>query len=396
MIRVRALGARPQAHHHQQLIQALTPRLDAIGRWRWVEGDFDALLLLTGGTEVAATALLARHPAPHLIAHQSENALAAALELVAWHHQRGRAVRLTTLEEGRTELLPPPPELRAARGAELLAGVRLGVVGEPSPWLVASAPAASLLLDRWGVTVVPLPLSSLSPSAPALAPALERATQWRHLAEAVQEPSHPAMVGAAGVSLALDALVSEHQLDAITTGCFALVEATGHTACLALSHALDRGVVAGCEGDLLSTLTMLWAQRVTGQTPWMANPQTLRGEVLELAHCTVARSLTTSHTLRSHHETDKSAAIAGQLREGPVTLLRLGGGALDQLRVVEGELRPQPTREGRCRTQAEVRLIGGAEALLRQPLGNHLTLIYGHWRAPLLEVHREAFPTREG
>jgi len=30
-------------------------------------------------------------------------------------------------------------------------------------------------------------------------------------------------------------------------------------------------VIAGCEGDVCSTLGMLWAKLMTGQVPWMAN-----------------------------------------------------------------------------------------------------------------------------
>lgn len=41
--------------------------------------------------------------------------------------------------------------------------------------------------------------------------------------------------------------------------------------CYALARLLDEGVVAGCEGDVCTTLGMLWGRLMTGCVPWMGN-----------------------------------------------------------------------------------------------------------------------------
>jgi L-fucose isomerase-like protein len=53
---------------------------------------------------------------------------------------------------------------------------------------------------------------------------------------------------------------------------------------------------------------------------------------------------------------------------------------MDRLWLAEGEILHSGSAENLCRTQVEIKLTrGGAVSdLLRQPLGNHLVLVYGH------------------
>lgn len=50
----------------------------------------------------------------------------------------------------------------------------------------------------------------------------------------------------------LKEVICTNQLDAITLECFDMVNNHSVTACLALALLNSRGVVAGCEGDLVS------------------------------------------------------------------------------------------------------------------------------------------------
>ena len=110
----------------------------------------------------------------------------------------------------------------------------------------------------------------------------------------------------------LGELAREHRLDALTVRCFDLVLDHKTTGCFALAQLLDDGVIAGCEGDVVSTVGMLWARELLGSTPWMANPAQLDPErnTLWLAHCTVPRSLVASYGLRSHFESGLGVGIA--------------------------------------------------------------------------------------
>jgi L-fucose isomerase-like protein len=197
-------------------------------------------------------------------------------------------------------------------------------------------------------------------------------------AAGVGEPTSADLADAARVYAALRAIVDSEDLHALSIRCFDLVMEQKTTACYALSRLNDEGIVAGCEGDLVSAVGMLWAQQLVGTIPWMANPSRLQAadNALWLAHCTVPCSMVRSYRLRSHFESGVGVGIAGQFALGPVTVFRLGGSNLERLWVAEGELDATGSDEHLCRTQVRVRLDRGhVRDLLMSPLGNHLLVM---------------------
>ncbi|MCD6344467.1 MAG: hypothetical protein J7M17_02520 [Anaerolineae bacterium] len=200
-------------------------------------------------------------------------------------------------------------------------------------------------------------------------------------ADEVREPSRAALQDGVRVYLALKQVVKTHALSALTLRCFDLVLRLKTTGCLALAQLNDEGLIAGCEGDLVSAVGMLWAARLLDSRPWMANPARLDEvrNTLWLAHCTVPRRLTQSYRLRSHFESGLGVGIQGTLPTGSVTLLRIGGKEMEQLWLAEGEILRAGDAADLCRTQVEIRLSAGHITELRcAPLGNHLVLIAGH------------------
>jgi len=159
-------------------------------------------------------------------------------------------------------------------------------------------------------------------------------------------------------------------LDMKTTGCFALAQLS------------DEGIIAGCEGDMVSTVGLLWTHKLLDQVPWMANPAQLDAEcnTLWLAHCTVPRTIVREYCLRSHFESSLGVGLQGTLPPGPVTLLRIGGKEMNRLWLAEGDIVQAGFAENLCRTQAKVHLTQGGtvDDLLSAPLGNHLVLVKGH------------------
>jgi L-fucose isomerase-like protein len=194
------------------------------------------------------------------------------------------------------------------------------------------------------------------------------------------------------VYLALKETVEQYKLDSVTVRCFDLVLDLETTGCFALAQLNDEGIVAGCEGDVVSTLGQLWVHELVGEIPWMANPAQVdeTRNALWLAHCTVPRTIVEDYCLRSHFESGLGVAIQGQLPAGPVTLLRIGGRNLDRLWLAEGELLQAGSAENLCRTQAEIRLHADYDVreLLRAPLGNHVVLFAGHHLARLQTWHQ--------
>lgn len=318
------------------------------------------LLVATGGTEKALLDAWDRSGPLLLLAHPGHNSLPASLEALAAVRQqsgRGRIVYLAGPDDAASLA-----EVRAAvddlQTAAALRRARLGLIGGPSDWLVASSPSAEVVRRVWGPTVVLIEMARLLAACDAAAGSEEKA-----------------------IEEALHSLVREEALDGITVRCFDLIGARRATACLPLSTLNDEGVVAGCEGDLPSAVALLWVRSLLGTAGWMANPARLDGPsgTITLAHCTVPRRMVTDARLDTHFESGLGKALAGTIPPGPATLLRIGGQGMERLWLAEGEVTSSGSEPDLCRTQADVRVGSDrVEELLTHPLGNHLVMIPGH------------------
>ena len=348
------------------------------------------LLVATGGTEqvvleLAAQRWLAEPGEPvFLVAHPGNNSLPASLEVLARLHQEGARGRIFYLggpddSAGLAQVAQAADDMAVHKA---LREMRIGLVGDPSEWLVASMPSADVVKAAWGPTIVPISMDELSEGIAAVPEGAVRDAVESLVSEAsgVVEPSEADIVEVARVHQALRQVVDAYQLDALTVRCFDLVLNLKTTGCFGLAELTDEGVIAGCEGDLVSTIGLLWAYRLLGETPWMANPAQLdeAANTMWLAHCTVPRSMVEGYRVRSHFESGLGVGIQGDLPRTPVTLFRIGGTGMDELWVAEGEIEQVGDAENLCRTQAEVRLTrGNVTDLLRAPLGNHLVLVPG-------------------
>lgn len=372
------------------------------GELREVSGHGDpaplVYLIATGGTERAVLDLheARRAAVPEepvvLLAHPGNNSLPAALEVLARLQQdgtRGRIVYIRGLDD-KTGWASFAEALADVRVRAQMRSARIGLVGAASDWLVASSPDPDVVSAVWGPEVVDIGIDDLDAAIDAVtdAEAVAGADALKGGASACMEPSGDDLLDVARVHAGLRALVEQHSLDAVTVRCFDLVLTRSTSGCFALSELLDAGVIAGCEGDLVSTVGMLWARELTGQTPWMANPADvdLESDTVLLAHCTVPRSIVGSYRLRSHFESGLGVGIEGELPLGPVTLLRIGGSMMDELWLAEGEITGTSAAADLCRTQARVALTRGrVRELLSAPLGNHIVMVYGHHAARLAQ-----------
>jgi len=379
-----------------RLIADYTEALEQLGGERWPDGQCNRpapllIFVVTGGTEQKILRLWERRQAavPHepvfLLAHPGHNSLPAALEVLARLRQDGARGRIFILNgpddsQGLQHIAAAIHDLAVYHA---LRQERLGLIGAPSDWLVASSPAPDIVRERWGPEVLPIPLDEVYRAMRAIPP--EDTTPLLDSlisgADEVREPSRAALQDGVRVYLALKQVVKTHALSALTLRCFDLVLRLKTTGCLALAQLNDEGLIAGCEGDLVSAVGMLWAARLLDSRPWMANPARLDEvrNTLWLAHCTVPRRLTQSYRLRSHFESGLGVGVQGTLPTGFVTLLRIGGKEMEQLWLAEGEILRTGDAADLCRTQVEIRLSAGhITELLYAPLGNHLVLIAGH------------------
>ena len=372
--------------------------LEAMGGGRWpadaLPDDAAQLFILvaTGGTEQVILEVRAarQRTSPDeplfLIAHPGNNSLPSSLEVLARLQQDGAQGRIFYLDgpedaAGLGEISDALSDISVRRA---LQRARIGLVGAPSDWLVASSPDASTIRATWGPTVVPIEMEEVVTRLEAVSDTdiQPHVNGFIEGAAEVREPTPADLGEVARLYVALKGLVADHELEALTVRCFDFVQHQQTTGCFGLAQLTDEGIIAGCEGDLVSTVGLMWAHELLELTPWMANPAQLdpARNTLWLAHCTVPRSLVESYRLRSHFESGLGVGIQGALPTGPVTLLRIGGKKMDRLWLAEGDILRAGEAENLCRTQVEIKLTRGGTVtdLLRAPLGNHLVLVFGH------------------
>jgi L-fucose isomerase-like protein len=196
------------------------------------------------------------------------------------------------------------------------------------------------------------------------------------LAKAVKEPTDVDMLEAAKAYLAIKRICQEEHLDAMTIRCFDIVKACGTTSCLALALLNDEGIVAGCEGDMQTLMSMYLAKRLCREVAFMANPSQLTDETSMLAHCTIPLTMCAETVVRSHFESGIGVAIQGLLPLTDYTLFKWGGPKLDRFFVAEAQAIEAPYSDHFCRTQITLN-VNLKPYLLQHSIGNHHVIIRG-------------------
>ena len=356
---------------------------------RLTPDDFSLLFIATGGVERLIIQHFDHLPRPTiLLADGMQNSLASALEVSAW--LRGRGVKTEILHGELTEIIKRIFVMHSNFMAQRrLWGSRIGVMGTPSSWLIASNVDYLLGKQRWGIEYTDIPLERIydyyhevndEEVGEACADLASRALACR---EATPED----MLKAMRLYRAIRRIVDEEHLAALTLSCFRLIETTGTTGCLALSLLNDEGIIAGCEGDLQSVFTMLAVRVLTRQPAFMANPSMISARTNEVvfSHCTIGLRQTERFILRSHFETQRGIGIQGIAPTGDVTLVKCGGECLDEYYLSTGTLTENTNYLNLCRTQVRVHLDTPADYFLKNPLGNHHILVHGNYQRMMEE-----------
>ena len=339
----------------------------------------DAVMIATGGVEnlfkriwaaidVEMMSAPSRPKTVTMIADGRNNSLAAALEILTYLGNNGMEGRIV---HGTND------EIIETLRATSLQG-RIGLFGQPSDWLIASSVDRDFLLQRYGIETVDIDLQRLIEGIKAIpqTEAVKIAQDMVKRAKAVKEPTCADMVEAAKAYLAIKKICQDEHLDAFTIRCFDIVKACGTTSCLALALLNDEGIVAGCEGDMQSLMSMFLAKRLCGETAFMANPSQLTDKSSMLAHCTIPLSMCGETIVRSHFESGIGVAIQGLLPMEDYTLFKWGGPQLDRYFVAEGKAIETPYSEHFCRTQITLD-VNLKPYLLQHSIGNHHVIIRG-------------------
>jgi len=343
----------------------------------------DAVMIATGGVEnlfkrIWAAIDVEMMCAPHrpktvtMIADGRNNSLAAALEILTYLGNNGMEGRI--VHGTNDEIISAIVE---AHGHAPLQG-RIGLFGQPSDWLIASGVDRDYLRQHYGIEVVDIDLQRLINGIKTIpqAEADKIAQDIVKRAKAIREPSNNDILEAAKAYLAIKEICKEEHLDALTIRCFDIVKACNTTSCLALALLNDEGIVAGCEGDMQTLMSMYLAKRLCGEAAFMANPSQLTDSSSMLAHCTIPLTMCDETIIRTHFESGIGVAIQGLLPLTDYTLFKWGGPQLDRYFVTEAKAIETPYSDHFCRTQITLD-VNLKPYLLQHSIGNHHVIIRG-------------------
>ncbi|MFQ5978114.1 MAG: tetratricopeptide repeat protein [Candidatus Heimdallarchaeota archaeon] len=343
------------------------------------------LFVGTGGTEKDILAFISESNLPTpiiLVSCNLNNSLPAAMEARKALELVGLGARIIHGSLDRLAILFQ--RLRKfVKVQEKLRKTKIGLIGVPSDWLVASQVDKQAMKEIWGNEIVSIPITELldvkqliMPNAPS--------SMGRYFLDQDQgnEISSTKITEAEAVAEKLLQLIEHFNLKVLTVECFSLVQQTEITSCLALSYLNDQGIIAGCEGDIPSAFTMLVLHLLTEQTPWMANVVDVdkKENRITLAHCTAPTKLLDNLSLTTHFETGKSVAVRGRFKiPQEVTILKIGGPNLSSWWMTKGKIIKNTTEDMMCRTQIEIVIEESVDYFLEQSLANHHCLIQGDY-----------------
>ena len=317
------------------------------------DSDLVLILVQSGGSENLFIKNFAQFKEPYyLLTYGVNNSLAASLEILAFlknHNLKG-------------EVLP-----------------NLGLIGRSSDWLISSDVDPKTALEKFDVNLVYIPIQELVDEYNKL----DSFEICDSLKDKKFDPKE--ISKAERLYNAIKVLVKKYNLSGFTIRCFDLLGTLKTTACLALSHFNDEGIIATCEGDVPSMLGMYVAQKLLKEAAFQCNPSridTKNNEIL-LAHCTIPCNICKSFVLDTHYESGIGVGIHGEVKEGDATIFRLNS-ALTECFVEEGSIKNNQYENKLCRTQI-ICNFPELDKILKTPLGNHELIILGHYKKALVE-----------
>lgn len=351
------------------------------------------VLVGSGGVEEMVKANINR--LPHyvvLIADGLKNSLAASLEILSWMRQNDRHGRVLHGPTG--FIMQGIGDYATAHDAiSRLKGKRVGVIGKPSGWLIASNVDYAAMRNRWGVEMVDVPLDEVVKGYEAIPDreVQDITDEFINKAVGVKEPSRDEVVKAMRLYRSVKGIVESYRLNAFTLNCFDLIPTTHTTGCVALALLNQEGIPAGCEGDEQTLLTMLVVQAVTGEMTFMANPSKILDNAaheMVFAHCTIAPAMTDRYIVRDHYESLSGVAVEGIFDPMEMTIIKCGGAAMERYFISKAQLLECTTNPNMCRTQLHLRLDEPLDYFLERSIGNHHVIVRGNHVEKLTTILR--------
>lgn len=328
----------------------------------------------SGGTAGLVKAALPALKGPIvLVTRGFQNSLSASMEAITYITQQGGIAKL--LHGSDDDLADEIGTLvRTAKVRQELEGMRLGLIGKPSDWLISTAVDYDQLRQELGIDIVEISMEELLeeigkksyPDSEACRELLQHNFDQSQVTQALE------------IYGAFVRLVEKYQLAGISVRCFDLLTLVNNTGCLGLALLNAAGVYAGCEGDLPTLISMVLMGKLSGNPVFQCNPSRVdvRNNDIVFAHCTLPLNMPERYTLDTHFESGIGVAIAGDLPLDKVTIFKASA---DRSRyfLSSGEIVEDLHEPILCRTQIRVHCDRPVGEFLNSHVGNHYLVCMG-------------------
>jgi hypothetical protein len=218
------------------------------------------------------------------------------------------------------------------------------------------------------------------------------AKQWIRKAQKVVEPSRAEITKSGCMYLALEELMRQHHAQALAIDCLTLFYGGKLPAypCLGLFQLNNDGLVGACEGDLLSTLTMLLMTYLVNRPGYISDPviDTSKNQII-YAHCVASnkvfgpRGPSNLYHIRSHSEDRKGAAIRSLMPLGEMTTTLQFNPTRKEVVMHQARTVANLDEDKACRTKLAAEVKGDIRKLMTEwdRWGWHRVTYYGDLRA---------------
>ena len=332
--------------------------------------DLSLILIQSGGSEGLFLENIKNLKPPfYLLTYGYNNSLAASLEILSY-------LKDNNLEG---EVLHGSNEYIIKRINELTkinVKYRFGIIGKPSDWLIASNANYETAKRLHNIELVDISINKVSDYY--FKSINDYNLEFKYDSKEIDK--------ALKLHKVLNKIKEEYNLNGLTIRCFDLLEKLKTTSCLSLALLNKEGVVATCEGDVPTMISMHLLNKLTNQVGFQANPSRIdvENKKMILAHCTLPLNMVNKYNLDTHFESGIGVAIKGYLKEEKVTIFKLSKNLKDYY-VTTGTIIKNLEESNLCRTQIEVSIDDNIEYFLNRPYGNHHVVIYGDYKNDIIK-----------
>ena len=327
------------------------------------DADLSLILIQSGGSEGLFLENFHKLKEPYyLLTYGHNNSLAASLEILSYIKDNN--LKGEVLHGDNLYLIKKINELLQKRD-------RLGVIGKPSDWLIASNVDYNEVLKLHNIELVDININKV----------VEYYDNDFEDLNIEFDYDKVEITKAMRLHQALLKIKEEYKLSGLTVRCFSLLDKLKTTACLSLALLNSDKITGTCEGDIPAMISMHILNKLTNQVGFQANPSRIdvTNKKMVLAHCTLPLDMVSDYKLDTHFESGIGVAVRGKLKEGTITIFKLSRNLRDYY-VSTGKIVKNLCEDNLCRTQIEIYVDDNIEYFLTRPYGNHHIIIYGDYK----------------